>query len=85
LATHPPITDLGGLLGYGPARRNLLVRMGYYVKRILDGADPADLPVEQPVQIELWLNLKTAKQLAWKCRPNCSRSRTRWSNRTCFA
>jgi putative ABC transport system substrate-binding protein len=54
---------LGGLLGYGASRRKLLIRAGYYVKRILDGANPADLPVEQPTQIELWINLKTANAL----------------------
>jgi putative ABC transport system substrate-binding protein len=62
-ATWLPIVELGGLLAYGASRRKLLVRAGYYVKRILDGAGPADLPVEQPTQIELWINLKTAKAL----------------------
>ena len=59
----PPVVEFGSLLGYGPPRRKFLVRAGYYVKRILQGADPADLPVEQPTQIELWLNMKTAKTL----------------------
>jgi putative ABC transport system substrate-binding protein len=58
-----PIVELGGLLAYGPSRRKLVIRSGYYVKRILDGANPADLPVEQPTEIELWINLKTAKSI----------------------
>jgi putative tryptophan/tyrosine transport system substrate-binding protein len=62
-ATWPPIVELGGLLAYGASRRKLLIRAGYYVKRILDGASPADLPVEQPTPIELWINMKTAKAL----------------------
>lgn len=62
-ASWLPIVELGGLLAYGASRRKLLIRAGYYVKRILDGADPADLPVEQPTQIDLWINLKTAKAL----------------------
>lgn len=62
-ATWPPMVELGGLLAYGPSRRKLTFRAAYYVKRILDGASPADLPVEQPTQIELWINLKTAKAL----------------------
>src|SRR5258708_17730253 len=57
----PEIVEFGGLLGYGASERKLLVRAGYYLKRILDGADPADLPVEQPTLIELRLNLNTAK------------------------
>ena len=57
----PEIVEFGGLLGYGVSERKLLVRAGYYLKRILDGADPADLPVEQPTLIELRLSLNTAK------------------------
>jgi putative tryptophan/tyrosine transport system substrate-binding protein len=53
----------GGLLSYGPSSRKFYVRAGYYVKKILDGANPGDLPIEQPTQIELWINLKTAKAL----------------------
>ena len=60
-ATWPALAELGMLLAYGPSRRKLFVRACYYVKRILDGDAPADLPVEQPTQIELWINMKTAK------------------------
>lgn len=59
----PEMTDAGGLIGYGPPRREFYRRSATYVKRILDGATPADLPVEQPTLIELSLNLKTAKAL----------------------
>jgi putative ABC transport system substrate-binding protein len=55
--------EFGGLLSYGPSSRKFYVRAGYYVKKILDGANPGDLPVEQPTYIELWINLKTAKAL----------------------
>jgi putative tryptophan/tyrosine transport system substrate-binding protein len=54
---------LGGLLAYGASRRKLIIRAGYYVKRILDGANPSDLAVEQPTEIEMWINLKTAKSI----------------------
>jgi putative ABC transport system substrate-binding protein len=55
--------ELGGLLAYGAARRQNLIKAGYYVRKILDCASPGELPVEQPTQIELWINLKTAKAL----------------------
>ena len=56
--------EYGGLLAYGPSSRKSYVRVGYYVKKILDGAKPGDLPVEQPTLIELWINMKTAKALS---------------------
>jgi putative tryptophan/tyrosine transport system substrate-binding protein len=55
--------EYGGLLAYGASSRKFYVRAGYYVKKILDGANPGDLPVEQPTLIELWINMKTAKAL----------------------
>lgn len=55
--------EFGGLLSYGPPRRKMLMKSGYYVKRILDGANPGELPVEQPTQIELSINLKTARAI----------------------
>jgi putative ABC transport system substrate-binding protein len=53
----------GGLMAYGPSVPAVFQRMAYYVDRILKGAKPADLPVEQPTKFELIINLKAAKAL----------------------
>ena len=62
-STSPDFTRFGGLIAYGASREQLYLRSAYFVKRILDGANPGDLPVEQPSRIELWINLRTAKAL----------------------
>jgi ABC-type uncharacterized transport system substrate-binding protein len=55
--------EVGGLVSYGPKLRDVFRRAATYVDRILKGAKPADLPVDQPPQFELVVNLKTAKVL----------------------
>jgi len=71
-AMHPrrEHVEAGGLMGYGTDRRALFYRLATYVDKIVKGAKPADLPVEQPTTFELIVNLKAAKDLSLSIPPS---------------
>jgi putative ABC transport system substrate-binding protein len=62
--------EAGGLMSYGADLAESYRRVAYFVDRILKGAKPADLPVEQPMRFEFVINLKTAKQIGVTIEPN---------------
>ena len=66
---YRPFVEAGGLISYAPNDRDVFRRAASYVDRILKGANPGDLPVEQPTKFELVINLKTAKLLGLDIAP----------------
>jgi putative ABC transport system substrate-binding protein len=61
--SREPVAD-GGLISYGASIPDLTRRATAFVVKVINGAKPADLPIEQPTKFELIINLKTAKALA---------------------
>ena len=66
----PEIVEAGGLMSYSPDYSEMFRRAALFVHKILNGAKPADLPVEQPNKFELVINLKAAKQIGLTIPPN---------------
>jgi putative ABC transport system substrate-binding protein len=69
ISTDADLTGAGGLISYGVSRRENYRRAAYFVRKVLDGVKPADLPVEQPTRVLLSINLKTARAFRVKMCP----------------
>ena len=64
------LIEAGGLMSYGPSLQEVYRRIPVHVDKILKGAKPADVPTELPTRFELFINLKTAKQIGVTIPPN---------------
>jgi putative tryptophan/tyrosine transport system substrate-binding protein len=63
ISVYRPFADQGGLMAYGPDTADIFRRSAAYVDRVLKGANPAELPVQEPDKFEFIVNLKVAKAL----------------------
>ena len=68
--TQTEYVEVGGLMSYAPSYTDIYRRAATYVDKILRGAKPAELPVEQPTKFEFIINLKAAKQIGLTISPN---------------
>lgn len=69
ISGYPEFPDAGGMLGYGPDRREIYRRVAILVDRVLKGANPGDIPIEQPTKLDLVINQTTAKALGVRIPP----------------
>ena len=77
IANFTEFPKLGGLMGYAPSLPDEFRHAAGHIDKILKGANPADLPIEQPTRFQLVINLKAATRSASTCRRPCSRALTR--------
>jgi putative ABC transport system substrate-binding protein len=70
MTTARATVEAGGLMAYGPSFTDMSRRGAYYVDKILKGASPAELPVEQPREFDFIINLKTAQALGLTIPPH---------------
>ena len=70
MTTRADLVESGGLISYGPDRDESYRRAASMIDKIFKGIKPADIPVEQPMKFELFINLKTAEQIGLKIPPN---------------